>query len=131
MKKLVLISVIIFLSGINFLMAQDHNQLTVLPIPSFGVQVKGAAAFQELSNAGAGTRERREINIQTSSTSHGMTTGDALVLVYKVQGYVVVGRYYVAFGETLTVPVDNEEYGVGIQSTSEATVNVWFGNSLY
>ena len=128
MKKLVILSVIIFLAGINNLKAQEHNQTNLLPIPSFGVQISGKAVFQELSNAGGNTKERRQLNIKTSATTHGMTTGDATVWVVEGLGEVVLGPYQVAFGETLSVSVDSGQWGAIVQTNKEVSVDVWFGN---
>ncbi len=130
MKKIVILSAILLFASIQLLSAQERKESNFLPIPSFGVEVAGTAAFQEFSSPSM-NRERRELNIQTSTTSHGLTNGEIEVWIVKVDGQTIIGHYFMNIGDNLKVGIGSEKCAVAMKSTSAALVNVFIGDGLY
>lgn len=101
------------------------QNVPVYPIPSFNVPITGIASFipshgENLALSGS-TREKRSQNI----TIHGATGSYAIVWIYSLDGLDVLGPYTVYAGETLSVPIDDREWGVIIQTSFEIQVDVW------
>lgn len=125
MKNLFVIATILFFfSGIQFTNAQDRTP-KIMDIPSFGVVVEGQAYFQEFSSPNL-TRERRNLLVQTSTASHGMTSGSVQVWIVLVKTQTVVGHYYMNADDKLSVTVDNEQYGVIMKSENVIVTDVYF-----
>ena len=131
MKKVILISTFFLFAGMNLLLAQNNtSKYSPLPIPSFNVLVTGETAFSEATGSGMGgnTKEKRDVIVRVSSTSHGMMKGDATVWVVKDMGAFVLGPYTVQYDETLTVPVDFGNWGVVIKAQTAVLADVWFSD---
>jgi hypothetical protein len=129
MKKSILFFVIFFLAGIKFSIAQETYKPQILPIPSFNVLIDGNTAFQE-EGSGGGTREKRNLNVKVSTTSHGLMTGNARVYIIKGDFELVLGPYYVVYDEILSVPIDDGTWGTVIQAESGSYADVWIGDAL-
>jgi len=129
MKKLLLITLVLLIAGSLQLFPAN-------PIPSYDLKMTFRANFQE-NNFGQTGKEKRQMNIETSTSSHTPTNkpihgDDAIVYLYKVHGNKVLGPYEVAYGEVLTVPIDNSEWGVVIELTDPGTTalaSVWTGSN--
>jgi hypothetical protein len=67
------------------------------------------------------TREKRSQNI----TIHGTAGSFAIAWIYSLDGLDVLGPYTIYAGETLSVPIDDREWGVIIQTSFEIQVDVW------
>jgi hypothetical protein len=92
------------------------------PIPSYDVSVRSRANFQESQPS----RGRRNMNIKVQCGGIALiATCQATVWVYSLDGQTVLGPYTVNGGETLTVPIDDREGGVYIQTEDIITVDVW------
>jgi hypothetical protein len=52
-------------------------------------------------------------------------TCQATVCVYSLDGQTILGPYTVYGGEILSVPIDDREWGVYVESDDEITVDVW------
>ena len=126
MKKLILITALVCLAGLNQLFA-------VNPIPSYNVFVSGKSAFQESGKPGDnGTpgKERRQMNIETSSASTpppstGFGRPMVSVVLYQIDGHNSMGPYYIYVGQSLSVGIDDSPWGVSINSESPSFVNVY------
>jgi hypothetical protein len=128
MKKILLFTMILLLAGTTVLFA-------INPIPSYGTKVTFRANFQEKNNGTSpGEKERRQMNIQTSTASSGKSQGSvAVVYVYRLQGHKAKGPFYVHPGELLTVEINNKKWGVAMELLdpgAQMLANVWIeGNS--
>ena len=99
-----------------------QQTLAQYPIPSYDVSVKGRANFQESQTS----RGRRNLNVKVQCGGIALSgTCQATVWVYSLDGQTVLGPYTVNGGETLTVPIDEREWGVYIQTEDIITVAVW------
>jgi len=128
MKKLFIFSLIFLFTGLNSLKANESCVMKSYPIPSFGVLISGNATFLQLNSSGGAHKERRQLNIKTTSTSHGMENGSiAKVWILNGSGEIVLGPFYLSDGETLSVSADNK-WGALVQSETEISVDVWYGN---
>jgi hypothetical protein len=128
MKKLLLISVLVCLAGLNQIFAAN-------PIPSFNVLVTGRATFQE-STKPIGRiipgKERRMMNIQTSTASptNGVANSIISATVYRLDGTLTLGPYYIVCGQSLVVGVDDKPWGVIVLTGVPAKFSVWASSGL-
>ncbi|MDP1615648.1 MAG: hypothetical protein Q8L68_07600 [Methylococcales bacterium] len=94
------------------------------PIPSYGVHVFGYANFREgYHNPAKSTREKMTVNVVV--TSVGTKSCIATVWVYSLDQTTVLGPYTVTCGQTLSVPIDERQWGVLVESEEEVIVDVW------
>jgi hypothetical protein len=93
------------------------------PIPSYNIQIYGAANFQENLKPFkiSGAKEKRIQNVAVS----GSTGGKASVIIYSLDGRDVLGPYTVYVGETLSVEIDERDWGVLVESEDDIQVTVW------
>jgi hypothetical protein len=123
MKTLVFMTAFIFLTGVSGLVAQE---VKINPIPSFDfLLAEGSAVFGEIRTDGDASREKRQMEVVVSSTSHGLQTVFATVMIIKENKEVVLGPFLVNDGEKLTVGIDDGKWGVVVRSSYEVLVNVW------
>lgn len=101
------------------------QNIPVYPIPSYNVSVNGYANFknnlQSLKNP---VRAKQELDIQIRSGS-GTHNCTATVWVYSLDQTTVLGPYTVTCGQTLSVPIDERQWGVLVESEEEVIVDVW------
>ena len=92
------------------------------PIPSYNVSVKIRANFQELQPS----RGRRTMNIKVQCSGTSLSPScQATVWIYSLDGQTILGPYIVNGGETLSVSIDEREWGVFVQTEDIITVDVW------
>lgn len=124
MKKLLAITVLLCFAGLSQLFA-------VNPIPSYNVLVTGKAIFQESTTPffgnGVPTDAKRKMNIVTSTASpSGSSTRSIIsVRVYRLDGQVVLGPYYLVCGQSLQVGIDFKKWGVDVTTQETSCVSVW------
>jgi hypothetical protein len=108
------------------------------PIPSFNQPVVGIANFQESQLSPGGNivngkindgrfspMTRRVINIKiihTVATPNGPS--DATVWVYSLDKQTIIGPFTV-YDDVLSVPIDDRDWGVIVDSDDEVIVDVW------
>lgn len=98
------------------------QSVPVYPIPSRNVALSGAARFEpSLNSIQDPTRKRVFQNV----TVRGGPGTHATVYIYSLDGLNILGPYTVYAGETLTVEIDERDWGVFIQTDDEITVDVW------
>jgi len=115
------IFLIILLSGFN----SFTQNIPVYPIPSYNVAVNGYANFKNnLQSQRNPVRAKQELNIQIRSSS-GTHNCTATVWVYSLDQTTVLGPYTVTCGQTLSVPIDERQWGVLVESEEEVIVDVW------
>jgi hypothetical protein len=98
------------------------QSVPVYPIPSHNVALSGPARFEpSLNSIQEPTRKRVFQNV----TVRGGPGTHATVHIYSLDGLNILGPYPVYAGETLTVEIDERDWGVFIQTDDEITVDVW------
>ncbi len=125
----------IFLLAVSILMVTLTFGQTVDPIPSYNVLVTGKANFTDNSTISTtGTQplnyEKRDVNVSSdgggSNTPSGGGSGSPIVVyVYTLDRTVVLGPFFVPSGQTLTVPIDQNAWGVLVGDDSPTYVSVW------
>jgi hypothetical protein len=98
------------------------------PIPSYNVTVDGYANFVNLhSGTNGGSRKQRQVIVHLRSTMQENQNCHATIWIYSKDQTTILGPYDVACGETLTVGVDEREWGVFVDSETAVIVDVWYG----
>ena len=105
------------------------QNLPTYPIPSYNILLDGSANFRNLltqKDTSNNCKEKRDIHIHLKSTVIGNTDCRATVWVYTLDQSTILGPYQIACDQTLTVPIDEREWGVIVQTDDEVLVDVWF-----
>lgn len=127
MKKYQFFIVILILSiGYVRLNAQP---IPVYTIPSSDIDVNGYANFIEnYSNSSSPDQvlEKRQVNVQIKSVTHGCQVN---IWVYTLDRTTILGPYTMTGDDLLTVEIDDNEWGVLVESEDEVLVSVWIGNA--
>ena len=117
--------------SIIFLAAAVFNQsFAVKPIPSYNVKVNNTANFQEQTSGSQlytpPTEGKRQMNVETTC-SRGVNNGfcSAMIWIYRLDYQKILGPYYVNGGETLTVNIDDNPWGVFVMTNDQLIVSVW------
>lgn len=116
--------VLCILLGLQGTLAQTYRPL---PIPSFNVPVSGNTLFQESNNpSGGNTEGKRRIHVQVSSQKNADTISPfATIWVYSLDHTTIYGPFTVASGTTLTVDIDDRDWGVLVEANESVVVSVW------
>ncbi|MDP1623862.1 MAG: hypothetical protein Q8M08_16165 [Bacteroidales bacterium] len=124
MKK---IYVAIFICVLFCLQGTFAQTIRPWPIPSFNIPVFGRALFQENIHLSTdNTDGRRRIHIQVSSQKTPDTLANPVtVWIYSIDHTTVIGPYSVIYGVTLTVDIDDREWGVMVEARETVVVSVW------
>ena len=121
MKTICFVLCLIVCISINPLSGQD---IKFYPIPSFNVIVDPSANFQEISITN--TKARREEHVHIAHANNPDTTSCyAEVTIYSLDHQDVLGPYTVNCEETLSVEIDDREWGVIVTSIIKVKVSVW------
>jgi hypothetical protein len=126
MKTSILIT--LFLSLVCLYSVKSQN-IPIYPIPSYNILVNGIANFKNAISHGESLdspMEKRDANVHLSSGPIGNPDCRATVWLYSLDQTTILGPYEVACGETLTVEIDERDWGVIVQSDTEVIVDVWF-----
>ncbi len=108
--------------SINPLSGQDCK---FYPIPSFNVLVDPAAIFQDMQG-GSNSKAKRQEHVHVGhSNKLDSSSCFAIVTFYTLDHQSVLGPYTVNCGETLSVEIDDQEWGVSVTSLTEIEVSVW------
>ena len=102
------------------------QKIPVYPIPSSQVPVNGNAIFSQdiQGTAITPTEGKKEIKVQVNSVA-GLPNCQATVWIYTLDRTTILGPYIVNCGETLTVEIDDREWGVLVESENDILVDVW------
>jgi len=112
---------IVFIS-VNPLSGQDFK---FYPIPSFNVLVDPAAIFQDMQG-GSNSKAKREIIVHTKKSNKSDSSSCfASVTLYTLDHQTILGPYTVNCDETLSVEIDDRDWGVSVTSLTEIEVSVW------
>ena len=122
MKKIILLSVLLYFTSL----AAAHAQV-INPIPSYNYQMTASQAlFGEIRVSNG--KEKRDMDVEISTASHGSTPIFAKVWVVKKNGNIVKGPFIIYPGEPLSVPIDNGKWGVVVNCDWAVLVDVWTNN---
>ena len=124
MKKNVIISALFVFFSITLMSQTGPNY----PIPSYNVPIdSGYALFQECGNIVSidKTREKRDIYVTNILRVTGISDCRSQVWIYSLDGLDILGPYAVLCGETLTVEIDERDWGVLVETDSDILVDVW------
>lgn len=94
------------------------------PIPSFNIPVYLIANFQE-GLKDAHPKGKKKIKVLGSCGSVNKTTCQATVYAYSLDLQTILGPYTLNEGQTLSIDIDEREWGVLVQSDDHMTVSVW------
>jgi len=123
MKKLAVLTIIIFFTGLTYSFAQTP---VVNPIPSFNYQMDDPSAlFHENKIITSTNREKRDMDVVVNTRSTWSFPVFAIVFVFKINPMKIQGPYIVFPGVQLSVPIDNGKWGVLVQGTVPLDVSVW------
>jgi hypothetical protein len=127
MKKILLLTISILMCTAVFSKVKATG-----PIPSFNVPVLDKGYFYEDNSTPTNydpSKERRDMNISNdgAGTNRPVSTG-MTVYIYRLDQSVVLGPFIVSNGETLTVPIDGNHWGVIIQTSDPTNISVWTSN---
>ena len=122
MKKIILLSVVLIFTGLNGLMAQFSK---LNPIPCYNYQMTGAyAGFQEPGQNNQ-TREKRDMNVEVTTSSDAMTEIFATVWIVEQNGSRVLGPYTIDCNEILSVELPSGTWRAVINCSWAVNVSVW------
>jgi len=124
LKKIIFLTISILLVLVVF--ADPTN-----PIPSFDYQLRNSAIFQEVNSGPsnpAPPNEKRDMNVSNDgSAGHGKghVVEAVVIYIYRLDGGKTHGPFFVAPGETVTIPIDGHKWGVYAQSHTKTLISVW------
>jgi hypothetical protein len=123
MKKILTLTV-------AFLMVTAFTLKASNPIPSFNIPISEKTYFLEdhsgFTNSGNNQDEKRDMNISNGSgNSDNFGTSTIVIYIYRLDNKKASGPYRVAYGQTISIPIDNQEWGVTMDPTSPTLVSVW------
>ena len=121
MKKLLFLSMLLFITGIQAMMGQN-------PIPSYNFPVSRQANFVEqrpILTTSDNSREKRQVIVKTTCVGSEISNCSATVWVYSLDGTTVYGPFTMYGGQTLRVDIDDREWGVYVTTDDQIVVDVW------
>jgi hypothetical protein len=121
MKKRTFILFFFLALASNYLHAQN-------PIPSLNIPVNVRANFQELKNGinyqMKNDRGRRILHVDAQHGS-SILANCGQVWVYSLDGLDVIGPFPLCAGGSLSVEIDNRDWGALVESDAHLVVDVW------
>jgi len=122
MKKIILLSVILFFAGLNLTIAQVA---VIKSIPTYNYYMtEQSATFVE---QGAGVmREKRDVNVVI--TNGGDAVGEdvfATIFIVKKDGSQVYGPFTVYSDEPFSMGLPQGKWGVTVNCTWDVNLSVW------
>jgi hypothetical protein len=129
MKKIILISIILFFAGLNITMAQAQQVAVIKSLPAYNYYMtEQSAAFLE---QGSGeTREKRDMNVVISTS--GDAVGEdvfATVYIVKKDGSQAFGPFTVYTNEPFSFDLPKGKWGVTINSNWDLTLSAWISKA--
>ena len=114
---------ILFITALLLIFPLYSQNYPVYAIPSFGIPVSGVALFKDAINTEPiPVKGKRSVNISV----RGTPSTQASVILYTLDGSYSLGPYLVQTGQTLTVEIDEREWGVMVNSEEAVQVDVWY-----
>ncbi len=93
------------------------------PIPSYNIITNGSANFLEYSskNHDEQSRGKKTMNVASS----GSNSVPSQIWIISLDGQTVMGPYSLDPGGTISVEIDDREWGVHVESEGEVILSVW------
>ena len=121
MKKILALMILIS----TFSLAAVYGQN---PIPSWNIPVYHRANFQETSKKISGQGDqvmgKRVLNVHAQTGSNG-PQNCGTVYIYRLDSTMVMGPCTLCEGQTLSVEIDQNEWGVLVESEAHLVIDVW------
>ena len=130
MKKILFLTFLFFVAQFSVARAEQ-------PIPSYHARIYHMGNFREHNNGnGIGhnkfqiksTKEKRDMEIQAATATGGPKSA-AIIFVYSSDLKDIIGPLIINSGETLTIPVDDRDWGVFVTSEDHIYIDVWTSDS--
>ena len=126
MKKIIFLTISILMVSAAIVKAGN-------PIPSYNVPLSTKAFFQEATstiNNFAPTDERRDMNVTNGTPGKSLEGGQGMiqVVIYRLDQSIVLGPFTIPAGQTLSIPIDGESWGVAAQTLQPTNISVWTDN---
>ena len=131
MKKIFLLTISILMVTAVFAKAKAAN-----PIPSYNVPVIDNAYFQEnklIPSNYDPSKERRDMNVSNDGSGGNKNVPESsavTVYIYRLDQSIVLGPFIVPAGETLTLQIDGNRWGVFAQTNKPTNISVWTNDNL-
>jgi len=121
MKKIIFLTTVFLLAGITTLWA-------IKPIPSYNVPIFRQQTFVEKrTSQDPSPKGKRDMNVKSTVTSTNKPTPTLVVVyIFSMDGRDVMGPYTLVNNQTLTVTVDEREWGVYAVSDDHVELSVWY-----
>jgi hypothetical protein len=94
------------------------------PIPSYNIPVYLMANFLEGAKD-AQPKGKKKIKVMGTCNNSSKTTCLATVYAYSLDQQTILGPYTLAGGQTLSIDIDDRDWGVFVQSDDHIIVSVW------
>jgi hypothetical protein len=123
MKKIILLTLAVFFTGIIVTVAQTY---VVNPIPSYNFPMnEPEAVFHENKKLVTTNKEKRDMDVVVNTRSTSWIPVLAHVWVFKRTSNIIKGPYHVYPGIKLEVAIDNGKWGVLVKCDESVDVSVW------
>jgi len=101
----------------------NAQEIKTYPIPSYNVISFGCTDFSEQTSKIKCelSKGRRNLNVASS----GGSSCPAQIWIYSLDRLDILGPYTLNPGETLTVEINEREWGVSSESVCQVTLSVW------
>lgn len=122
MKNLISMVLVVFI----IFMTEKSNAQNY-PIPSYDVTIIGKAVF--LERIQSCPEAQKMINVRKQCVGFTTIPEDVepptRIYIFSKDGINILGPYYLSCGETFSVPVDDREWGVLVDTDVEVYIDVW------
>jgi len=122
MKKIILFSIAIVM--MSAIMAKGQ-----IAIPSYNAPVSKSASFSEVTAPGVNdqTKEKRDMNVSNGPSGNRpiQASPTVIVYVYRLDHSQIQGPFAIPFGQSISVPIDDQSWGVTAESDAPTYVSVW------
>jgi hypothetical protein len=124
MKKFLFLTILFFVAQSSIVRAEQ-------PIPSFHARIYHVGNFREHNNVSGhnpfqnkSTKEKRDMQIQ-ATVANGNPKAFAIVYVYSLDMKDILGPFVINSGESLSIPIDERDWGAFITSEDHIYIDVW------
>ena len=125
MKKIILFSIAIVMMSAIIAKGQ-------IAIPSYNVPISKSASFAEMTAASLNdqTKEKRDMNVSNGPSGNRpiQTSPTVIVYVYRLDHSQIQGPFAIPYGQTISVPIDDQSWGVSAETDAPTYLSVWINN---
>jgi hypothetical protein len=119
MKKLVITAIIILLGSMT--------AKAQFPIPSYNTLVENRATFTEQAFKKFQipvSEGKRQFNVKRAGSTKTLN-GDVIFYAGSLDGQTLLGPYSIAPGETVSIEIDDRDWGIIVYTDIEVVLDVW------